>query len=119
MARSGKAVRIVETAAQNASCKPDDIELASRGEDGRPGEGCGSTISYNPKFRPAGVPSALILGAQLVRAHHNAIGVRETGVTGGARDEDLKAIGLPPFSGRAPSENRLRRDLKLPERTQW
>ncbi len=117
LARTGEAARIVESDAPNGACKPLRMENANRRPNGSPGVGSSSFVMYNPAFKPDGVPAEVVLCKQLVHAYHNAAGIREPGVKDGVRDEDRKAIGLAPFPKRAPTENSLRKELGLPERT--
>jgi len=60
-----------------------------------------------------------VLGHEMIHAQHNAYGQRETGKTGGVKDEELKTVGLSPFPEKGLTENSLREDLKLPKRTSY
>ena len=117
MARTGQTARLVETAEPNGACKPVRIADANRRPDGRPGRGCSSLVQHNPAFKLEGATAEVVLAKQLVHALHNATGTREPGVKDGVRDEDLRAIGIAPYPKRAPTENSLRKELGLPERT--
>jgi hypothetical protein len=110
--RSGQTVMIAETKDKNGACKAENLPAANRNADGSPGPGCGSTVTFNPAFKPEGAPSEVVLGHHLVRAWHNAAGTREPGMTGGVRNAELKAVGLAPFDkGTGPTENKLRKEL--------
>ncbi|MCX7112742.1 MAG: M91 family zinc metallopeptidase [Proteobacteria bacterium] len=116
--RSGKTVTIVETTDPNGFSK-DFTEDANRKPDGTAGKGSSSTIAFNPSFKPDGLPNELILGHELIHAQNKAYGVRETGITGGTKDEELKTVGLPPYPESGMTENSLRKDLGLTKRTSY
>lgn len=118
IADSKKTVTIEETTANNGSCRR-ATEDANKNKDGTPGKGSDSTISFNPRFTPGGIPNEDVLGHEMIHAEHNATGARETGKTGGVKDEELKTVGLPPFPQKGLTENSLREDLKLPARTKY
>lgn len=115
---SGKAVTIEETKKTNGYCKGLSSE-ANRKSDGTPGSGSGSLISFNPNFKPGGLPNEVVLGHEMIHATHNAQGIRETGKTGGVKDEELQTVGLPPFPATGLTENSLRDDLKIAKRTRY
>jgi uncharacterized Zn-binding protein involved in type VI secretion len=116
--KSGKTVTIEETKANNGYCKPDSGD-ANKNPDGSSGKGSDSTVKFNPDFKPGGLPNEDVLGHELIHANHNAYGERETGKTGGVKDEELKTVGLPPFPEKGLTENSLRKDLGLPKRTSY
>lgn len=115
---SKKTVTIVETTVNNGQCRRASDD-ANKKSDGAPGKGSDSTVSFNPSFTPGGIPNEDVLGHEMIHAQHNAYGQRETGKTGGVKDEELKTVGLPPFPEKGLTENSLREDLKLPKRTSY
>jgi hypothetical protein len=117
MARTGYMARIGETSAPNGACKAMRVEDAGMDANGKPGKGCASVILFNPKFVPAGSKAEVVLCKQLVHALMNALGKRATGLIRGERAADLQALGVAPYPRRAPTENSLRKELGLPERT--
>jgi len=130
-------VRIVPTTAQNGFAIPNSFANAQM-----PGQGTRTTIQWNPSFM--GDPGTnsnptLILGHELVHAHHNALGINAGGPwdtyppQGGssARGEERMTVGtsqtsivdpagntvpVPDYSTRVPSENSFRQDLGIPPR---
>jgi hypothetical protein len=118
----GKSVSIVpESDPHNSFC------LATGGGNSR--------VSYNPDIglsvpnganpaQPMDAPPTTVLGHELVHAYNNATGTALAGNEPGTgppsepnidREEEL-TIGVGRFSGRFPSENSLRDDLRLPKR---
>jgi hypothetical protein len=93
--------------------------------DGTPGAGTDSTIQYNPQLTTIGDgsedwmhrPAAVGLGHEMVHAYADATGTTPVGRTDGIRNEELQAIGLPPYSEDRFSEDRIRAEASLPERT--
>ena len=138
---SGQNVTILPTADANGYCEARDFEKACS-----PGEGCGSTIAWNPDLEevdPTDRPgAAVILGKLLVHAVHNAKGIKQRGSphaypgqTGDICLEDERtAIGLGgsfvngPEGGlvhvadhgkAVPSENSLREESGIARRMKF
>ncbi len=137
IAGSGHSVKIVATTDANGYCTAND------GSDAKlPGKGTGSVVQWNPAHnatQDGGRGHTVILGHELVHAHHNATGTNANGPydtypgqTGGsARGEERKTVGaggttitapdgttatVPDYSTTVPSEDSLRDDLGLPRR---
>jgi hypothetical protein len=111
--RRRQVVIIVMTKALNGYARPHSLEHSSLRSPKVYGRGTGTTIFWNPAFRPGGAPSELVLGRLLIQAMRNAGGRRDRGVTAGVKNEDLRVIGLAPYSRRSPTENSLRREMDL------
>jgi len=116
--QSGKVVTIVETTDQNGYSM-NFTDEANRKPDGAAGKGSDSTIAFNPSFTPNDLPNEVVFGHELIHAQHKAYGVRETGTTGGNKNEELLTVGLPPYPESGMTENSLRDDLGLAKRTSY
>lgn len=119
MARTGHVATVTETREMNGGCRAESPADTYRSEDGAPGKGSGSTVFFNPDFASPDQPREVVLGNGLVRAYQNARGLRETGETNGTRNDDLRAIGLAPYSIRGCTENNLRRNLGVRMRVEY
>lgn len=97
------------------------------GVDGNPGPGTDSTIFFDPNRTQVGDgsedwmtrPSYIGLGHELSHSEQAANGVQEPGSTGGTRNRELQATGLPPHDGNDVNENNFREDLGEPPRTHY
>lgn len=95
--------------------------------DGTPGPGSSSTVFYNPNRTQIGDgsepwmtrPPAVGLGHEMVHASDASKGTQVNGETGGTRNRELQAVGLPPYQDKTPSENSLRKDMGLPPRPRY
>jgi hypothetical protein len=121
--RTGRRVTITRTTDLNGYCTPKRPNDATRRPWGTPAKGSGSTVQFNPNFKPK-VPSEVVLGHELVHALHNATGTRERGAreeppNKGVANEELRTAGLPPYPAKGTTENSLRRDMDLPKRTRY
>ncbi|MEZ4297453.1 MAG: M91 family zinc metallopeptidase [Polyangiaceae bacterium] len=141
IAASGHGVTIKETSDPNGYCNR-DFDPLNHAE--TPGAGVGSTVQWNPNHPAPGLAgqpnaAAVILGHELVHAHHNATGTNANGPAdsypgqsgSSSRGEERKTVGcggtivtqpdgtpgtVPDHSRDVPTENSLRRDLGLPLR---
>jgi len=121
--RGPHGMTIVKTDDGN-ECGYDSPEARFAGPDGTPGAGSASTVYYNPNRTQIGDgsepwmtrPPAVGLGHEMVHADDASKGQQVRGETGGTRNRELQAVGLPPYARKEPSENSLRRDLGLPPR---
>ncbi|MBK8258111.1 MAG: PAAR domain-containing protein [Polyangiaceae bacterium] len=144
IAASGHQVTIQETTDPNGYCKPHFDPL---GNAAKPGKGVGSTVSWNPSHPAPGLAgnpnaAAVVLGHELVHAHHNATGTHGNGPDdsypgqngSSSRGEERKTVGckggtitqpngvptaVPDHSKDIPTENSFRRDLGLPPRNSY
>jgi uncharacterized Zn-binding protein involved in type VI secretion len=118
---SGKNVKIIEMSGANGGARPDSPSNANLKADGTPGSGSDSTVSFNPAFRPSGLPNTVVLGHELIHAEHNAYGTRDPRIdpASGVKNAELRTVGLPPFPEEGRTENSLRKDLGLPKRTSY
>ena len=117
--KSGKNVTIVETKDKNGYKKALNLSDANLKSDGTPGKGSDSQTSFNPDFKPGGIPAEVVLGHELIHAQHAARGTRETAKTKGVKNEELKTVGLPPFPETGMTENSLRKDLGVKKRKKY
>lgn len=131
MARTRRTTTITEIHEPNGWANPRDGGGSLR-PDGSPGRGTDSTIGWNPRFAPGGLPAAVILGHELVHAWHMARGVTDFSQHWskdtedpdiGTPIEEMNTVGMPPYDKQNPlSENAIRRDwnrifgTKLPMR---
>ncbi|MBP1596516.1 MAG: Effector protein [Acidobacteria bacterium] len=138
---SGQNLTIIATADSNGYCEAHNIEKACS-----QGEGCGSTIAWNPDLEevdPTDRPGvAVILGKLLVHAYHNAMGIKLRGSrhaypgqsSGVCPEDERNTIGLGgsfingPEGGlvhvadhgkAAPSENSLRGEMGIARRVKF
>ncbi|MCV0395853.1 MAG: PAAR domain-containing protein [Rhizobiaceae bacterium] len=140
IAASGNTVTIVPTADQNGYCSADDHDASHD-----PSEGSDSTVSWNPTYSSPTDPHqtpTIVLGHELVHAHHNATGTHHDGPhdsypgqTGSSnRGEERATVGaggtsvtapdgttqtVPDHSADVPTENSLRDDLGVPRRPSY
>lgn len=95
--------------------------------DGTPGAGSGSTLHYNPDRTQIGDgskpymtrPPAVALGHELNHCEQAQNGTWTDDSTGGTNNNELEAVGLPPYQGNPHSENKIRKDLGQPPRTEY
>ncbi|HEX7315420.1 MAG TPA: type III secretion system effector protein [Pyrinomonadaceae bacterium] len=119
LGNTGKTTTITEFGKNNGTCRPLSPADAVRTASGKAGKGSDSIVQFNPKFKPGGLPNEVVLGHELIHAQHNATGTRETGLTKGVKNEELRTSGLPPYPSTGLTENALRKDLKQPKRTKY
>ncbi len=141
IAASGNTVTIREYTGDNGFCTPDD------GADARdPSSGTDSVVQWNPNYNGGGSfpnqNATIILGHELVHAHHNATGTASggpmdsyPGQSGSSnRGEERATVGcggtsvtapdgttqtVPDHSSDVPTENSLRDDLGVPRRPSY
>ena len=141
IAASGHLITVVPTTDKNGYCDSDFDPLNGAQT---PGKGVGSTVRWNPDHPAQGLAgdphgSAVLLGHELVHAHHNATGTNGNGPEdsypgqsgSSSRGEERKTVGcaggtitqpngapatVPDHSLDVPTENSLRRELGLPLR---
>ncbi len=96
--------------------------------DGSNGTGSGSTLSYNPDKTSIGDgsepwmtrPPAVGLGHELAHVEDaQQGGWSDTDKHGGVLDDELEAVGLPPFQNRPHTENKIRDEMGLPPRPRY
>ncbi|MGL6209614.1 MAG: M91 family zinc metallopeptidase [Paracoccaceae bacterium] len=96
--------------------------------DGTNGTGSGSTLSYNPNKTSIGDgsepwmtrPPAVALGHELVHVEDaQQGGWSDTEKHGGVLDDELEAVGLPPFENHPHTENKIREQMGLPTRPRY
>lgn len=118
-------VKIVETAGGNevSGVGPQGWKQA----DGSNGTGSGSTLSYNPNRTQIGDgsepwmtrPPAVALGHELVHCEQAQDGSWSNEATGGTLNDELAAVGLPPYENNDHTENKMRDELGEPARTYY
>jgi len=121
-----KKVTIQETSGGN-ECGYDSPNDRFVKPDGTNGSGSGSTVSYNPNTTQIDDgsepwmtrPPEVGLGHELVHADDASKGQQVPGESGGIRNREKQAVGLPPYQNKDPSENKLRADLGLPPRPRY
>ena len=95
--------------------------------DGTPGTGSGSTLNYNPDKTQIGDgskpymtrPPAVGLGHELVHCEQAQNGTWSGNKTGGVENDELAAVGLPPYQNNPHTENKIRSELGQPPRTAY
>jgi Effector protein len=136
IANSGNTVTIQETKDQNGYCTPNDGTAALSPP------GTSSVVDWNPTYSSPSDPHqtpTIVLGHELVHAHHNATGTARDGPhdsypgQNGTSDrgEERATVGVggtsvvapdgttqtvPDHSADVPTENSLRDDLGVPRR---
>lgn len=136
IANSGNTVTIQETTDQNGYCTPND------GAASHSPPGTSSVVDWNPSYSSPTDPHqtpTIVLGHELVHAHHNATGTARDGPhdsypgQNGTSDrgEERATVGVggtsvvapdgttqtvPDHSADVPTENSLRDDLGVPRR---
>lgn len=139
IAASGNTVTIEPLTDPNGYCTPDD------GDDSHSPGGTSSTVAWNPTYSSptdAAQTPTIVLGHELVHAHHNATGTAGDGPhdsypgqTGTSdRSEERATVGtggtsvvapdgttqpVPDHSADVPTENSLRDDLGVPRRPSY
>ena len=141
IAAAGHSVTIVPTTDHNGYC---DVPFDPLNDVQTPGKGKGSVVSWNPDHPGQGLAGhpdgpTVVLGHELVHAHHNATGTNGNGPEdsypgqkgSSSRGEERKTVGcaggtiqqpdgtpaaVPDHSHDVPTENSLRRELGLPPR---
>jgi hypothetical protein len=89
------------------------------------GEGTGATIHYNPQLTTIDDgsedwmhrPPAIGLGHEMIHAYADMTGTTPTGTTHGIKDEERQAFGLPPYADSEFSEDRIRAEAGLEQRS--
>lgn len=85
------------------------------------GKGCGTSIEYNPaQALPSEVwfknmPTALLLGHELIHAYLYARGEADPAVKNDIRNHELQVVGLSPFESGEFTENKLRAQWNPPQ----
>lgn len=124
---AGQPIKITEFTGPNSYCGPNS-NLAARF-----GVPTGSTVQYNPSlhlnvYDSSGnlvpCPPQLVLGHELSHALANSEGTHKYGQDPSPpasepnmEEEEAQAIGTGSHTGRSPSENSMRSDLGLPQRS--
>jgi type VI secretion system secreted protein VgrG len=97
---------------------PSDGSKAQRRPDGTPGDGCGSTVRFNPDRTVVGDgsedwhrrPPGVGLAHELIHANHSAHGTNDFTPAG----EDM-AVGVAPYDTDPFTENRIRSEWYPPQ----
>lgn len=95
--------------------------------DGTAGPGSGSTLNYNPDKTQIGDgsqaymnrPPAVGLGHELVHCEQAQNGTWSGNKTGGVENDELAAVGLPPYQNNSHTENKIRSEMGQPPRTKY
>jgi len=91
---------------------------------GPPGPGSGSTVNYNPdrlQIKDGSEewmrrPPAVGLAHELVHVEQAQNGTWSDNKTDGVDNDELQAVGLPPFEDHPHTENKIRDQMNLPQR---
>lgn len=118
-------VTVVETTGGNKvnGVQPQGWQQA----DGSNGTGSGSTLHYNPNRTQIGDgsepwmtrPPAVALGHELVHCEQAQNGSWSNNTTNGTENDELAAVGLPPFENNEHTENKIREELGQPRRPRY
>lgn len=118
-------VTVVETTGGNKvnGVQPQGWQQA----DGSNGTGSGSTLHYNPNRQQIGDgsepwmtrPPAVALGHELVHCEQAQNGSWSNNKTNGTENDELAAVGLPPFENNEHTENKIREELGQPRRPRY
>ncbi len=91
---------------------------------GPPGTGSGSTVNYNPNREQIydgsedwmTRPPAVALAHELVHVEQAQNGTWSDNETDGTLNDELQAVGLPPYENHPHTENRIRDQMGQPQR---
>lgn len=137
---SGHKVDIQQTTDQNGYATAHDNDKSYVKPDGTRGEGSDTTISYNPSFRnkSIGFEPLNVLFHEMAHSYDNATGTKQPGEqprgAGTVNRREHQAVGLPVIGGidvqhpdgtvtsgnpEGLTENAIRNELGIPERTRY
>lgn len=116
-------VKIVETTGKNET---DGVGPGGDlRRDGTHGPGSGSTVHYNPNNTQVfdgsqdwmTRPPAVGLAHELIHSEQAQDGTWSGNKTNGVENDELAAVGLPPYQDNPHTENKIRKELGQPQRT--